>query len=327
VWRVSLRDRGARATGCPFCAGTRVTPEGSLAASHPELAAEWDTERNSPADPAAVAARSHSAVWWRCAAGHCWRARIGDRTTRGSGCPTCQDRTVTERSALAATAPALAAEWDIEKNGQLTAWSVRPFSNQHVWWRCPSGHCWRARISQRSIAHTGCPVCASSSRHGQLLTSTRPDVAAQWSEVLNGGGPGVVTSGSHVKAWWCCPADPSHLWCAAVRDRLRADTGCPYCTHKLPTPATSLAGAAPHLLRDWHPTRNTTVSPTDLLAQSATPVWWRCAEHHEWRSTPANRFAGRGCPDCAAQRHRRNLLAPAAEPGAADRDAAGHRVG
>jgi len=143
VWRVSLRERGARATGCPFCAGTQVTPEGSLGASHPELAAEWDTERNTPATPTAVAARSHSAVWWRCAAGHCWRARIGDRTARGSGCPTCQDRTVTEQSALAATAPALAAEWDPEKNGQLTAWSVRPFSNQHVWWRCPSGHSWR----------------------------------------------------------------------------------------------------------------------------------------------------------------------------------------
>jgi len=72
----------------------------------------------------------------------------------------------------------------------------------------------------------------------------------------------------------------------------------PYPAH----PTTSLAGTAPHLLGDWHPTRNGDLSPTDVLPHSRTPVWWQCPEHHEWAAAPGNRLTGtgHGCPDCAA---------------------------
>jgi len=110
-----------------------------------------------------------------------------------------------------------------------------------------------------------------------------------------------VTAGSHLKAWWCCPTDPTHLWRAPVVNRVRGQTGCPYCAHTRPTSSTCLAAAAPHLITQWHPTRNDTLSPTDLLPHTATPVWWECHDHHEWSATPATRLAGHGCPDCAAR--------------------------
>jgi len=87
----------------------------------------------------------------------------------------------------------------------------------------------------------------------------------------------------------------------AVRNRIRGQTGCPYCAHKLPTPTTCLASVAPHLTTEWHPTRNGTLSPTDVLPRSDSPVWWQCPDGHEWATTPGTRLTGSGCPDCAAR--------------------------
>jgi len=204
VWQARVRDRGSRATGCPFCTGSRVTARTSLAATYPEVAASWDPTLNGDRTPATVTARSTAAAWWRCPAGHQWKTRIAGRTTGGTGCPYCSTRLVTAATSLAATYPEVAAEWDPDRNGDLTPGAVHPFSSKHAWWRCPAGHSWQARIGQRSRAHTGCPVCPVRRHLGRLLVTTRPDLAAQWSDVLNGGGPGTITAGSSRKSWWRC---------------------------------------------------------------------------------------------------------------------------
>jgi len=302
VWQVRVGDRTSRGTGCPFCVGTRVTPQASLAAAYPEVAAEWDPDRNGTLTAAGVRPSSNKHAWWRCPAGHCWEAQIASRTTGGCGCPYCAGRRATPATSLAAADPDLAAQWDPDRNGTLTPAAVRPGSSRYVWWRCPAGHRWRAQIQQRTRQHTGCPVCASPANHGRQLANTFPDLAAQWADALNGGGPGTITTGSHVKAWWRCPADPTHLWRAGIIDRTRGRTGCPYCAHTRPTPTTCLAAVAPQLIPEWHPTRNKDLSPTDVLPYSATAVWWRCPDHHEWATTPAARLAGgTSCPDCAAR--------------------------
>ncbi len=315
VWQATVDSRSSQVTGCPVCAGTRVTPQTSLAAAHPQVAAEWDPDRNGTRTPDTVAVHSKALAWWRCPAGHQWEAQIGARASHRSGCPYCSGRRATAATSLAAADPALAAEWDPDRNGDLTAAAVRPGSNTRVWWRCPAGHSWRAQINQRFRQHTGCPACVPRGPHGRLLVTTRPDLAAQWSDLLNAGGPGIITTGSGIKAWWRCPTDPTHLWRAAIGTRVSGQTGCPYCAHKRPTPTTCLAAAAPHLVRDWHPTRNGALSPTDVLPHSATPVWWKCPDGHEWAIAPMTRLAGTGtgCPDCAAHNRppvRRQLAGP-----------------
>ncbi len=231
VWQGRVADRVSRATRCPFCTGTRVTPRTSLAATHPQVAAEWDPDRNGDRTPATVAAGSKAVAWWRCAAGHRWRGQIGGRTSRNSPCPFCSGRRATPATSLAAIDPVLAAEWDPDRNGDLTPAGVRPFSNKPAWWRCPAGHSWEASIGQRSRRHTGCPVCASHCNHGRLLVTTRPDLAAQWSELLNGGSPGTLTTGSKLKAWWRCPTDPTHLWRATIKTSSSPGTTEPAVDH------------------------------------------------------------------------------------------------
>ena len=61
---------------------------------------------------------------------------------------------------LATLHPALAAQWDSEKNGLLTPADVTPGSGQKAWWTCPvCGHSWAAYVYSRAGGGHGCPEC------------------------------------------------------------------------------------------------------------------------------------------------------------------------
>ena len=65
-------------SGCPCCKGQQACKCNSLQSLFPEVAAEWDYERNK-GTPAEYAAQSNKKVWWRTSRGH-FTASIDDRT-------------------------------------------------------------------------------------------------------------------------------------------------------------------------------------------------------------------------------------------------------
>lgn len=161
-WRARICAR-SRGSGCPICDGKTVVPgENDLRTVYPELAAEWNAERNGQLTPADVTAYSNRKVWWRCALGHEWQAVIASRATIHSGCPYCTGKRVLAGfNDLATLYPALAAQWDTQKNGTLTPEQVTPGSHKKVWWRCGEGHEWKAVVYSRTGNQGyGCPICA-----------------------------------------------------------------------------------------------------------------------------------------------------------------------
>jgi len=157
-WRATVVTRSG-GTGCPICAKRRqVVRQLSLAVKHPGLAAELHQTRNGSLDPFSLAAHSNFKVWWSCACGHEWATSVAARSS-GTGCPACAKRQSppSERSLVAAH-PELAAELHPTRNGDLDPRSLSAGSSWKVWWRCPAGHEWQARVSGRSPG-TGCPTC------------------------------------------------------------------------------------------------------------------------------------------------------------------------
>lgn len=75
---------------CPCCTN-RVVVEGvnDLATTHPEIAAEWNYERNGGLKPTDVVAGSSKRVWWKCPDGHEWQAIVYRRKAGGGNCPVC----------------------------------------------------------------------------------------------------------------------------------------------------------------------------------------------------------------------------------------------
>jgi len=91
AWRTSVAQRTAGCSECPYCTGRAVLAGfNDLATVEPQVAAQWHPELNGALTPAMVTRGSNKKVWWRCAAGHVWKAVIYSRTgTRPSGCPVC----------------------------------------------------------------------------------------------------------------------------------------------------------------------------------------------------------------------------------------------
>ena len=75
---------------CPVCSGQKVLVGfNDLATTRPDLAAEWNYERNDIL-PTQITKGSHKDVWWRCSLGHEWKARISARDYK-NGCPYCSN--------------------------------------------------------------------------------------------------------------------------------------------------------------------------------------------------------------------------------------------
>lgn len=85
-WRARIADRSS-GKGCPFCSGLFVSDSNRLSLNMPNLASEWDFDKND-LTPFDVTFSSHRGAWWVCSDGHSWRTSINNRS-RGSGCPQC----------------------------------------------------------------------------------------------------------------------------------------------------------------------------------------------------------------------------------------------
>lgn len=137
------------------------------------LLSEWDDKKNEGLMPEDVSAGSRRYVWWRCKNGHSWRASVQHRS-RGSGCPVCDGKiAVPGDNDLLTLFPDIAAEWDTERNGNLTPDRVTPYSNRKAWWRCSRGHAWEAVIAPRAVKNAGCPIARAGAFCPVLMTWQR----------------------------------------------------------------------------------------------------------------------------------------------------------
>ena len=88
-WNTLISTR-AGGSQCPYCSGIKLLKGfNDLKTKCPSLAAEW-SEKNLPLTPDAVNEKSTKNVWWKCGAGHSYRAKITDRTIEQKGCPQCE---------------------------------------------------------------------------------------------------------------------------------------------------------------------------------------------------------------------------------------------
>ena len=166
-WRAAVYSRTTLGTGCPVCTGRQaLAGENDLATLYPDIAAQWDEEKNGALHPSNVTAGSNRRVWWRCEKGHSYRAVIAQRVQRGDGCPYCANRKVLPGfNDLATAAPLVAKQWHETLNGALTPEMVTAGSHKKAWWQCSYGHVWKAAIYSRAgVQQCGCPVCAGKTK-------------------------------------------------------------------------------------------------------------------------------------------------------------------
>ncbi len=304
-WRTRVNTRTRYGSGCPYCDGKKVLPEESFAALYPDIAAEFHHTKNNDIDPYRLAPGSNKKVWWKCSHNpkHEWRTSIVSRTTNGTGCRQC----LRLSNSLAKAFPKIAKEWHPTKNAGLTPSDVPGKTRTKVWWQCsvnPS-HEWEMSIEARTTAWGSCPHCRKLQGHKKLPTIREfsEKLTAEWHPTKNGKfTPDNVSVGSGKKIWWICSKDHTHVWPAQVRNRAQKNQGCPFCTNIAVDESNSLATLFPEIAKEWHPTKNGTLTPDMVSRGSAKRIWWQCLKNpdHVWDASVDSRTHNQsGCPYCS----------------------------
>lgn len=282
--------------------------ENSLSKKFPNIAKEWDYNKNGKLTPDVVRSKTDKKVWWICPRGHSYEAKVCSRTEQNNGCPYCSNHKLLKGyNDLATTSPELLKEWDFKKN------SVKPDeiigSNKKVWWVCPQGHSYFMRVSHKKDG-SGCPYCSidksmntRNSRYIKLkgsLYDNYQEIANEWDYKKNVKSPKEVLSYSNTKYWWIC--SKGHSYDASPSNRLLG-RGCPYCSnHKVLKGFNDLATTNPNLSKEWNYEKNGDLLPSMITSGSKKKVWWRCSNGHEWQAVVYSRNHGNKCPMCKEKR-------------------------
>lgn len=213
----------------------------TLSEAFPDLARQWNYERNNGLTPDDVTYGSNKIVWWKCLiCGHSYQKKIANRTApakrkaESDKCPICLGRViVTGFNSLKAKFPEIIEkEWDFEKN-TIAPDTIPPTYRKKLWWICPNGHSYQS-LPGNKVYHTGgdCPYCSSQKLCRETsLGYLNPELAKEWHPTKNGDlTPFDVFANTNQYIWWLCPTC-GHEWRAKGSNRNANKRGCPRCAN------------------------------------------------------------------------------------------------
>lgn len=280
----------------------------SLAEKRPDLAKEWNYEKNGNLRPEDVTVNSHKKVWWKLPydvpmdyevkklrGKHFefeWMAIIHSR--QKCSCPFLSGRAIFSGfNDLQTVNPMLAKQWNYVKNKDLKPTQVTANSGLKVWWCLPyddpitGKHFdfeWTDSIAHRNSGR-GCPYLSGQAVWEGFndLKTINPKLAAQWHPTKNGNlKPTQVTANTERKVWWLFsyddPITRKHFdfeWQASILNRNSGRSNCPYLSGKLVLEGFNDPQTInPELAAQWHPNKNGDLKPTQVSVSTIKKVWW-----------------------------------------------------
>lgn len=168
TWMMSCYDRTIRKKSSPICAGIELERGfNDIKTVFPDVAAEWDYEKNGRLRPEMYTRLAKDLVSWKCKEGHEWQDSIA-RRCNGMTCPYCSNRKVWKGyNDLASQQPFLLSEWNPEKNPGLSPDSILATSTREVYWKCGEcGNEWKKSPAERCRGGQ-CPRCVRKKRKDQ----------------------------------------------------------------------------------------------------------------------------------------------------------------
>lgn len=227
-----VRGRGGN---CPYCSGNRINDTNSLLVIRPDIAIEWDYEKNMETSPKTIAPNNYRKVWWICPDCDSSYNSSPNKRVQGRSCPYCAGVKVNHTNSLASLNPSLAKEWHPTKNGKWTPDNVTCGSDYKAWWICESGHEWEIGVQQRNKAKSGCPYCS-----GHRVWTGFNDLwttHAYLAVLLVDEREGYKHSyGSNVKLDWKCSSCELRIKKVSVAHVVKRGVLCPICSKGISIP-------------------------------------------------------------------------------------------
>ena len=289
-WLAEVKNRNI-GIGCPYCSGRyAVKGENDLQTVNPDLAKEWNYEKNGKLKPEDFTANSGQKVWWRCSKGHEWQAIISNRN-KGVGCPICNS----ERNT---SFPEYAIVFYLTKCGLEVIHSYRE-KGYELDVYIPSkkiaieydGYFWhRNKIQEDLKKNRKCEkdgvklyrireglTSLNDSSIDYVIQKNQKDLPQILKEVL-----GKIIG--------------ENIDIDLKRDSIAIENLREY-TEK----ESSILFSNPTIANEWNYKKNVNLKPENFFANSGKKVWWKCSKGHEWQATISNRNKGYGCPYCSGR--------------------------
>ncbi len=207
---------------------------------------------------------------WKCKAGHIWYAKPSN-IIFGKWCPRCvgQNKTILDMVTLA------------KKFGGKCLSPIYINVKTPLQWECSNGHVWED-TPDAIIQGKRCPYC---NRQYYTIVEAKKLATTKKGECLS-----TTDYKGKTNLLWKCNKD--HSWNASPFV-IESGKWCPVCAkekritiNKARKLAESRGGAC----------------ISDLYVNSLTPLLWKCATGHEWKSTYQNIRKGNWCPYCSKNR-------------------------
>ncbi len=298
VWKAQLNNR-FNGTGCPICSNTIIIRENSLGEISPELAKQWHPTKNGDLTPFDVAPSGSQKVWWKCPKGddHEWKTTINKRAT-GNGCPKCNPawsvpelRIYTELKSIFHDIQHRAIKHQEEVDIYIPAIKVG-IEYDGVYWhknkiaRDKKKNASLSEILLIRIREHDLPMISPidiptksrklSKRVINILLQTILDHRDLSEQIKS-----VIRTYLSKEGWSA----------QDMFDRM-------YAERKTVQFENSVENLFPHLAKQWHPTKNGELTPSQFTPGSGRKIWWLGPCGHEWIDSLNHRSRGRDCPKC-----------------------------
>ncbi|PEF81414.1 zinc-ribbon domain-containing protein [Bacillus toyonensis] len=313
-WPAEIDSRSSQGNGCPYCSGLFATYETSFGYLFPDLLKEWHPTENQDIDPFFIKPQSHIRASWQClVCHHHWKTYLSNRTDKNSGCPKCksstsineqtiyfymdrifdqvENRKVVSGSEIDVYIPSLqlGIEYDgfyyhknKKKNDEHKNKKLEELGIQLIRIR---EHAQSDRLPDLNKSNTIVIDFDYSSNRRELikpLCAIASFIMSKYKEQL--------TSNEIIglKSLWKVDIEKDESVILGMILRNREEN--------------SFAAKYPHLLKDWHLTKNGDINPKNFSSGSNVKVWWLCHKcGHEWKnsfSSRTNKHKGDGCYKC-----------------------------
>lgn len=304
--------RTLRGMNCPICSGHKtVKGINDFQTVYPEIAKEWNYEKNGDKEPHMFSPKNGFSAWWICKYGHEWKATIHDRAS-GTGCPICKNR-------YSSSFPEQAIYYYVR---QICPDAENRFkgllgNNMEFDIYIPSrkiaiefdGAYWHNSETSHEKEASKYSFCRT---NGIYLIRVKEENKSEWRDVadviyylkkkdneqLQNIIQGIIDTLDPESNQWTrkkVGKYHSNLVVDLKRDKQEI-------LSYLKAIPNSLEELRPDLIAEWNYKRNGKLTPDLFGINSNEKVWWKCENcGHEWKTTIISRAGKRnaGCPECA----------------------------